>query len=291
MGYTINTAHVLANAEGDMRRTSGKMIVLHSTDNLDASAENNAIFEKNNWDGGSRGSRYAAYVHFIVGDGVVFQVGTPGYVAWGAGQTANGLAPVQVEMEEASDPAKQKRIYATYIALVRDMAAKYGVPLTLDASGPTGIKTHDWCSRTYHETTHTDPWAALARIGVDRAQLASDLAHGVGAVTATKSAATSASKPAATAKPASSSGSWIKESGEFTVTSSNGIILRSGSPSVSSPVLAGLDKGQVVKYDAYCYAGGYVWIRQPRSDKFGYGYLPTGNATGQKRTSYWGTFR
>ena len=50
-----------------------------------------------------------------------------------------------------------------------------------------------------------------------------------------------------------------------------------------------LQKGDEVKYDAFCVAGGYVWIRQPRSD--GYGYLPTGNAVNGKRTDYWGTFK
>lgn len=283
MAYTVSKQYALASAEGDARATTGKMIVLHSTANLNASAANNAAFEKRTWNSNS------AYVHYIVGDGIVYEVGTPGYRAWGAGQTVNALAPVQVEMEESSDTAKQKRIYATYIALVRDMASKYGVPLTLDASDNTGIKTHDWCSKAYHETDHTDPWAALARVGIDRAQLASDLAHGAGTVTATKPAATAASKPAA-AKPAASSGSWIKESGEFTITSSDGIIMRSGSASTKSPVLAAIAKGQVIKYDAYCYAGGYVWIRQPRSGGQ-YGYLPTGNASGNHRTSYWGTFK
>lgn len=88
-------------------------------------------------------------------------------------------------------------------------------------------------------------------------------------------------------KPATSG--WIKQNGTFTITTAAGIIMRSGSPSVKSPVLAALSKGSVIKYDAFCYAGGYIWIRQPRSN--GYGYLPTGTASSTKRTSYWGTFK
>ncbi|WP_125605241.1 N-acetylmuramoyl-L-alanine amidase [Lapidilactobacillus bayanensis] len=89
------------------------------------------------------------------------------------------------------------------------------------------------------------------------------------------------------AKPASTG--WIKQNGTFTVTTPGGIKLRSGSASTKSPLIAVLPKGSVVKYNAYGYAGGYVWIRQPRNN--GYGYLPTGNASGNKRTSYWGNFK
>ncbi|WP_179394738.1 GH25 family lysozyme [Lacticaseibacillus absianus] len=101
-----------------------------------------------------------------------------------------------------------------------------------------------------------------------------------------------ASKPAAP-KPATTTGKqegvWYAQTGSFTITDSSGIKLRSGSASVSAPLLAVLAKGSVVKYNAYGYFGGYVWIRQPRSG--GYGYLPTGTASGTKRTSYWGNFK
>ena len=89
-------------------------------------------------------------------------------------------------------------------------------------------------------------------------------------------------------KPATSG--WIKQNGTFTITTGEGIVMRSGSPSIKSNKLAVLKKGSVVKYDAFCYAQGYVWIRQPRSGG-SYGYLPTGNASGNKRTSYWGNFK
>lgn len=81
---------------------------------------------------------------------------------------------------------------------------------------------------------------------------------------------------------------WYKENGTFTITVDEGIVLRWGATTNSSRIGV-LQKGDEVKYDAFCYAGGYVWIRQPRSD--GYGYLPTGNAIDGKRTDYWGTFK
>lgn len=81
---------------------------------------------------------------------------------------------------------------------------------------------------------------------------------------------------------------WYKENGTFTVTVDEGIVLRWGATTKSS-VIGVLKKGAEVKYDAFCYSGGYVWIRQPRSN--GYGYLPTGNSVNGKRKDYWGTFK
>ena len=76
MSYTINNTYALGANEGSSQRTTGKMIVFHSTANLDASAKNNAAFEKRTW------SSNEAYVHFIAGDGIVYSVGGVGYVAW-----------------------------------------------------------------------------------------------------------------------------------------------------------------------------------------------------------------
>lgn len=55
-------------------------------------------------------------------------------------------------------------------------------------------------------------------------------------------------------------------------------------------IIATLNKGDRVTYDAYGYEkDGYVWIRQPRSD--GYGYIATGETSGGKRLSTWGSFK
>ncbi len=78
---------------------------------------------------------------------------------------------------------------------------------------------------------------------------------------------------------------WIKEEWRFTL--SERIKLRTA-PNTSATIIAELQPGDVVKYDAYCYSGGYVWIRQKRGNS--YGYLATGQCVGNKRTSYWGSF-
>lgn len=87
------------------------------------------------------------------------------------------------------------------------------------------------------------------------------------------------------AKPQPTGIQWISEKWHFTL--SERIKLRTA-PNTSATIIAELQPGDVVKYDAYCYSGGYVWIRQPRGN--GYGYLATGQCIGNKRTSYWGSF-
>lgn len=80
---------------------------------------------------------------------------------------------------------------------------------------------------------------------------------------------------------------WYKETGKFTITVPEGIWLRWGA-TTSSAKIAVLPKGSVVRYEAFCHSGGYVWIKQKRSN--GYAYLPTGESRNGKRISSWGTF-
>ncbi|MDZ4627060.1 GH25 family lysozyme [Bacillus cereus] len=55
-------------------------------------------------------------------------------------------------------------------------------------------------------------------------------------------------------------------------------------------IIATLNKGDNVTYDAYGYEkDGYVWIRQPRSN--GYGYIATGETSNEQRVSSWGSFK
>lgn len=79
--------------------------------------------------------------------------------------------------------------------------------------------------------------------------------------------------------------SWIKENGTYTL--SHASYLRTGA-TTSASSLGLMPVGTQIKYDAFAHLGGYVWIRQPRSN--GYGYMATGNSANGKRTSVWGTF-
>lgn len=94
------------------------------------------------------------------------------------------------------------------------------------------------------------------------------------------------SKPTTPSPAPTQSGSWIKETGTYKPNSQ--VNLRTGT-STSDKSIAIIKGGVAIKYDAYCFANGLIWIRQPRENGK-YGYLATGNATGTKRTSTWGTF-
>lgn len=82
--------------------------------------------------------------------------------------------------------------------------------------------------------------------------------------------------------------SWFtKETGTFVTNTT--IKLRTA-PFTSADVIATLPAGSTVNYNGFGIEyDGYVWIRQPRSN--GYGYLATGESKGGKRQNYWGTFK
>lgn len=79
---------------------------------------------------------------------------------------------------------------------------------------------------------------------------------------------------------------WVDEKWRFRLTQP--INLRT-QPTTASKSIAILPAGSIVKYDSYKVdTNGYVWIRQPR--KNGYGYLATGISKNGKRISTWGSF-
>ncbi|MGE9832418.1 GH25 family lysozyme [Ligilactobacillus salivarius] len=80
---------------------------------------------------------------------------------------------------------------------------------------------------------------------------------------------------------------WYKEEGTFTLSES--INLRWGAKT-DSTLIATLNPGDVVKYDAFSKHDGYVWLRQVR-DNGQFGYLVSGECdSNDKRTSTWGKF-
>lgn len=79
---------------------------------------------------------------------------------------------------------------------------------------------------------------------------------------------------------------WYIEDGTFTL--DDNIKLRWGA-SVNSTVIATIKKGSSIKYDAFCYSGGYIWIRQPRGNGQ-FGYMATGTEKDGHRLDYWGKF-
>jgi GH25 family lysozyme M1 (1,4-beta-N-acetylmuramidase) len=66
---------------------------------------------------------------------------------------------------------------------------------------------------------------------------------------------------------------WIAETGKAILLTP--VNLRWGATTKSS-IIAQLPAGSVIQYDAKCVSGGYIWVRQPRAN--GYGYLAVGEA-------------
>ena len=178
MSYPINKKYALSGSQGDSRIASKNYIIIHDTGN-DAnkgsnSAGNEASYMKDHYS--------AAYTHFIVDDKSIYQVGEPGYVAWGA-LDANPYAPMQVELAHVDSQARFNESYKRYIWLIRKYATKYGIPLTLDGSGK-GVKTHQWVTNNYGGD-HVDPYGYLAKWGISKSQLAKDIKNGLGGSSST----------------------------------------------------------------------------------------------------------
>ena len=174
LNYSVDYTYALAAGEGDDATAANNYIVLHEV-GVDTGAAVNASYFKHNLNSSE------TYVTFVIGDGgKVYQVGTPGQVSWGAGYNANHNAPVQIELGRTWNSRQFWQDYTTYVRVARDMAGKYGIPLSLDAggAGTPGIKSHNWVSHNIWGD-HVDPYGYLARFGVTKDKLAHDLLYGI----------------------------------------------------------------------------------------------------------------
>lgn len=178
MGYKINRSLMLSGNQGDSRKAKKNIIVLHDVGNPGTSGLNNAKNAKNNYTPGRE------YVTFYIDGETVYEVGTEGYVAWGAGSWANDNAVVQIEIDNSKDKNHFKKSYKTFIDLTRDMAKKYDIDLDLDLNNDWGIKSHKWISDNKWGD-HQDPYDYLKSMGISKAQLAKDLKNGISSAPST----------------------------------------------------------------------------------------------------------
>lgn len=165
--------YALSANEGSSQLASRRFIIAHST----ATPNGEAWAVARNMKRGINTSQ--TYVHLVIDDKNIYQVGSLGYVAWGAGQPANNMAPVQIELCEFTSHKRAIKAYKHYVNWLRWAAKKYGIPLTLDDNNSTGIKTHAWLVKHgYSNTDHTDPWGYLNSIGITKNKFAKDLKKG-----------------------------------------------------------------------------------------------------------------
>lgn len=249
----IKKEFMLAINEGSSQRTNNNFITIHSTATSNATAREEAQFFKNNWN-----TSYT-YTHLVVDNQECYIVGSLGYVAWGAGPTANLNSPVQIELcEFPNDRLRAQEAYVNYIHLIRQFADIYGIPKKLDRGLLQEVRTHNYWARMNHETDHTDPQTYLSSIGISFEQLRSDV----------EGTSTTSDNPSATSN---NSETWwnidpktllpvgfTKEHGTFH--SYYEIKNRRSAPVLTNRSTGMIKRGQSQKYDSIIRLNGYTWI-------------------------------
>lgn len=167
----INYTYALASWQGSPYQTYNWYIILHDV-GAESGGAANANYLRNNWT--------SAYTQFVVGDGgQVYEVGEPGYIAYGA-LDANAYSPVQIELARTWDRNTFIKDYTSYINVARYYSQKYGIPLNVDygGKGTHGNKTHNWVTENIGGS-HVDPYGYLKSWGIDYDQLNHDIMYGI----------------------------------------------------------------------------------------------------------------
>lgn len=116
--------------------------------------------------------------HWVGGGGRIVQIAPVNRVQYGCGPKGNPHSYAQVELARTNDKEQFKKDYAAYIWLLRELAKEAGIPIVLDGAG-NGIKSHRWITNTLGGTTHVDPFAYLASMGISEAQFKLDISNGL----------------------------------------------------------------------------------------------------------------
>lgn len=116
--------------------------------------------------------------HWVGEGGRIVQIAPVGRLQYGCGPKGNPLSYAQVELARTSDKEQFKKDYAAYIWLLRELAKEAGIPVVLDGAG-NGIKSHKWVTNNLGGTTHVDPFAYLASMGITEEQFKLDIKNGI----------------------------------------------------------------------------------------------------------------
>lgn len=294
----IKKEFMLGVDEGSSQRTNNNFITIHSTATPNATAKDEAQFFKNNW------NKSYAYTHLVVDDQECYIVGSLGYVAWGAGPTANLNSPVQIELcEFPNDKLRAEEAYVNYIHLIRQFADIYSIPKKLDRGLPKEVRTHNYWAKMNHETDHTDPQTYLSSIGISFEQLRSDV-EGTRSTSETPSTKSTDSETWWSINPNTLLPvGFTKERGIFH--SYYEIKNRRSAPVLTNRSTGMIKRGQSQKYDSIIKKGSYTWIHyrvgKPSNGKYekpaSYKgetyreyYLPVKKWYSHGRSTAWGWF-
>jgi len=172
------------------------VIVAHETANPTSTVNGEINFMTNNYK--------KAFYHYIAGEDGFYMVHNPDTGgAWGAGPSMHNYA-IHVELIRSSTKTGFNKAYKNYVDGIKYLADKYDIPLKVDSgTDKRGIYTHNYVTKTFGGTTHTDPVAYFKQYDKTISQFAKDLGDSSGSVSTSKPA----SKP--TSKPATSGGSVV----------------------------------------------------------------------------------
>lgn len=138
-------------------------VVAHATASY-APDENQVNYFMNNW------RSREAFVQYFVDWDSIRQTSDINYKAWGAGPTANQRY-VHVELCQTKDKTLFLESYKRYVWLLAWILRRRNLGVT---DGKT-LVSHDWCSKNFKDTTHTDPIGYLAEHGVTWGKLVADV--------------------------------------------------------------------------------------------------------------------
>jgi len=130
-------------------------VVVHSTDNIGATAKGHINWLNNGYRGGS--------AHYFADWQDIYRAVPEAEQAWHAGPTANSRY-LSIEMCETITLAEFTEVWLRTIWLLSDMCRRYGW-------SANNIISHAEISRLYKETDHTDPTGYLSKFGKTFADL------------------------------------------------------------------------------------------------------------------------
>lgn len=240
------TEKIVSKGHGSLN--SVKYIVIHETANPGATAQNHVDY----W---SREDDYA--VHAVCDWSKIFHTVPYDRLCWHVGN-ANGFT-IGIEICHATTKAQFAKAWDNAVAWTKAMMTQFNIPASR-------VVSHDYCSRTWGGSDHTDPIGYFAEFG----KTWDDFIKALGGAKAAQST---------TANTAS--GDF--EGGAYRCTVKK-LWVRS-KPSIKGAKVAYYKKGQTVNLDDwYTVADGYVWGRYTSYDGHTR-YIAVGPHTGKAESS------
>lgn len=149
----------------------------HSTGNPRSTVQN----ERDYLAGHYAGANYTHLVGVTNGQADIRQVMNTNGGAYDVGGDWNWETWAAIELVEGSIKTREdfNIAYHAYIWLTRELSRQAGIPITIDTPDISGVKTHNYASRTGHGSDHVDPIGFFASWGVSYDQFKKDVLNGL----------------------------------------------------------------------------------------------------------------